>query len=164
MIRNALSVLPTRPVLYIVPVIVVMVMSFYYWDIYTKCANNKQFRTSLNESLHSAAAPVPFKLADFTDFYWDRVRVVENFKPKKRNVECPLGWNWASGERESLMATGLLTVLIFVQEGVIIQYLELRSDEVAFRGADSSITPETAVFNIGTNPVNSGGVTLTLKQ
>jgi len=164
MIRNALSVLPTRPIMYIVPVIVVLVMSFYYWDIYTKCANNKQFRTSLNESLHAADAGVKFKLAEFTDFFWDRVRVVENFNPERRNVECPLGWNWASGERESLIASGLLTVLIFAQQGTIVEYHELRGDEVAFRGADSSLTPEAAVFNIGANPVNSNGVTLTLNK
>jgi hypothetical protein len=150
--------------MYIVPVIVVLVMSFYYWDIYTKCANNKQFRTSLNESLHAADASVKFKLAEFTDFFWDRVRVVENFNPERRNVECPLGWNWASGERESLIASGLLTVLIFAQQGTIVEYHELRGDEVAFRGADSSLTPEAAVFSIGTNPVNSNGVTLTLNN
>ncbi len=164
MIKDALSVLPTRPVVYLVPVIVVLVMSFYYWDIYSRCTNNKQFRTSLNELLHSVDAPVPFRLMDFTNFSWDRVRVVENFKPEKRNVECPLGWNWSSSERDSLIASGLLTVLIFVQEGIIVKYLELRSDEVAFRGADSSLTLESAVFNIGTNPVNSSGVTLTLKN
>ena len=164
MIRNALSVLPTRPIVYIVPLLVVLVMSFYYWDIYTKCANNKQFRTSLNESLHAADTSVKFKLAKFTDFFWDRVRVIENFSPERRNVECPLGWNWSSGERESLVASGLLTVLIFAQEGVIVEYHELRSDEVAFRGADSSLTPEAAVFNVGTNPVNSNGVTLTLNN
>jgi hypothetical protein len=164
MIRNALSVLPTRPIMYIVPLIVVLVMTFYYWDIYTKCANNKQFRTSLNESINSADVTVQFKLTEFTDFYWDRVRIVENFNPEKRNVECPLGWNWASGERESLIASGLLTVLIFAQEGTIVEYHEIRSDEVAFRGADSSLTPQAAVFSIGTNPVNSNGVTLTLKN
>jgi len=164
MIRNALSVLPTRPIMYIVPVIVVLVMSFYYWDIYTKCANNKQFRTSLNESLQSVDAGKQFRLTDFTDFYWDRVRIVGNFNPERRDVECLFDWNWSSGERESLMASGLLTVLIFAQEGVIVEYHELRSDEVAFRSADSSLSPVAAVFNVGTNPVNSNGVTLTLNN
>jgi hypothetical protein len=163
-IRNALSVLPTRPVLYLVPVIVALVMSFYYWDIYTKCDNNKQFRTSLNELLHSMEASEKFRLEDFTNFFWDRVRIVENFKPERRNTECPFDWNWSSSERESLISSGLLTVLIFVYEGIIVGYQELRSDEVAFRGADSSLTPEAAVFNIVTNSGNSSSVTLTLKK
>ena len=101
---------------------------------------------------------------DVTDFGWDKVRVVTNFKPERRNVECPLDWNWSSGERDSLIASGLLSVLIFAQEGTIIEYHEVRSDEVSFLGADSSLTPQSAVFNIGTNSINSRGVTLTLNN
>ncbi len=162
MIKSVLAVLPTRPVVYIVPVVVVLVMSFYYWNLYAKCANNKQFRTSLNELLHSVDATEQFRLADFTGFAWDRVRIVGSFKPERRNVECPLDWNWPGGERETLMASGLLTVLIFAQEGTVVEYHELRGDEVAFSGADSSLTPDTALFEIGTNPVDGNGVTLTL--
>jgi hypothetical protein len=164
MIRDALSVLPTRPIVYIVPLIMVLVISFYYRDMYTKCTNIKQFRTSLNELLHSADAPAQFRLMDLTDFMWDRVRVVTNFKFERRNLECPFGWNWSSGERESLVASGLLTALIFTQQGTMVEYLELRSDEVAFRGAGSSLTPETAVFGIKTKSVNSSSVTLTLSN
>jgi len=36
MIKSALAVLPARPVVCIVPVIVVLLMSFYYWNRYTK--------------------------------------------------------------------------------------------------------------------------------
>ena len=164
MIKRMLSVLPTRPVLFIVPVIVVLVMLFYYRDIYVKCANNKQFRTSLNELLQAEDAPREFRLRDFTDFVWDRVRVVVKFEPKKRNTECPFGWNWSSGERESLLTSGLLTVLIFAHEGMIVEYHELRGDEIEFRGADSSLTPEAAVFSIGANSVNNSGVALTLNK
>ncbi len=164
MIRGALSVLPTRPVMYIVPVIVLLVMSFYYYDLYAKCANNKQFRTSLNELLQAEDAPEQFRLRDFTDFVWDRVRIVVKFEPEKRNTECLFGWNWSSGERETLLTSGLLTVLIFAQEGMIVEYHELRGDEVEFRGADSSLTPEAAVFSIGSNSVNSSGVALTLNK
>ena len=164
MIRNALSVLPTRPVLYFVPVLVVLVMSFYYWDVYSKCANNKEFRTSLNEILHSMDAPEKFRLTDFTGFAWDRVRIVENFKPEKRNIECPFSWNWPGDERDSLMTSGLLTVLIFVSEGIIVGYQELRRDEVAFRGADASLSAEAAVFSVSRNSANISGVTLTLKK
>lgn len=156
MIRNALSVLPTRPVLYLVPVLVVLVMSFYYWDVYSKCDNNKQFRTSLNELLHSMDGPEKFRLTDFTGFTWDRVRIVENFKPERRNTECPFGWNWPGDERDSLMTSGLLTVLIFVHEGIIVGYQELRSDEVAFRGVDASLTTEAAVFKVKKNSTGNG--------
>lgn len=164
MIRDALSVLPTRPILYIVPVVIGLVMSVYYWDIYTKCTDIKRFRTSLNEVLHSSEIPGQFRLTDFTGFAWDQVRIVANFKPEGRDTECPFDWNWPGVERDSLIASGLLTVLIFVQEGAIVKYHELRDDEVAFRGADSSLTPKAAVFNIGRNSVTNSGVTLTLNN
>lgn len=164
MIRDALSVIPTRPVLYIAPVIVVLVMSIYYWDIYTKCTNNKQFRTSLNGLLHSVDGSAQFRLMDSTDFMWDRVRIMENFEPGRRKIECPFDWNWPSGERESLITSGLLTVLIFAQEGRIVEYFELRSDEVAFRGADFGLKSKNAVFSVRKNFDDRGGVTLTLKN
>ncbi len=164
MIRDALSVLPTRPVVFVVPVIVVLVMSWYYWDMYGKCTDIKQFRASLNEELHSLQTPARFRLADFTDFMWDQVRIVEQFDPEIRSSECPLGWNWPSGERDSLIASGLLTLVIFLHKGMIVEYLELRSDEVAFRGAETSLSPETAVFNIVAHSADSAGVTLTLNE
>jgi hypothetical protein len=162
MIKKALSVMPARPVLYIVPVIVVLVLSFYYWDIYSRCTGNQQFRTSLNELLHSDGSGAQFQLTDITGFMWDRVRVVTNFEPESRTSQCPFGWNWPDGERDSLIASGLLTVLIFVDKGTMVQVLELRGDEVAFHGADSSLTPQAAVFRVGTNSDNGTGYTLTL--
>jgi hypothetical protein len=163
-IRDALSVIPARPVVFVVPVIVVLVMSWYYWDMYSKCTDIKQFRASLNQELHSLQTPAHFRLVDFTRFKWDQVRIVAQFEPEIRSTECPLGWNWPSGERDSLIASGLLTVMIFLQKGVIVSYLELRSDEVAFRGAETSLSPQAAVFNIGTRYAERGGVTLTLNN
>ena len=164
MIKNALSVMPTRPIVYIVPAIVILVMSFYYGDIYATCQGNKQFRASLKELLAAANGSGQFRLADATKFGWDRVRVVTDFKPEASGAECPFDWNWPRGERDSLIASGLLTVLIFVRRGAIVNYLELRHDEVAFHGADASLSPRAAVFSIGANPDHSGGVKLTLNN
>lgn len=164
MIKEALSVLPARPILFVVPVIVVLVMSFYYSDVYSRCTGNKQFRALLNETLSSAHTGAQFRLEDITAFAWDRVRIVTNFEPERRSNECPFSWNWPSDERESLIASGLLTVLIFVYRGAIVEYLELRGDEVAFRGADSSLSPQGAVFSVMPNADDSRGVTLTLKN
>ena len=161
MIKNVLSVVPTRPIRYIVPLIVVLVLSFYYWDQYSRCMNNQQLRTSLNELLHSKDSGSQFRLGEITHFAWDRVRIVTGFKPENMSGECPFGWNWPDGERDSLIAAGLLTVLIFVNKGAIVEYLELRDDEVAFHGADSSLAPQAAVFSVDTN---SAGVTLTLDR
>ncbi|MCP4391781.1 MAG: hypothetical protein GY802_26030 [Gammaproteobacteria bacterium] len=164
MIKNALSVMPTRPIVFIVPLVVVLVLAFYYWDMYARCDGNRQFRASLNELLGSMGASGQFRLTDATDFGWDRVRIVTGFKPETRSAECPLGWNWADGERDTLIASGLLTVLIFVRRGAIVNYLELRHDEVAFKGTDFSLSPKAAVFGIATNYSDGNGVRLTLNN
>lgn len=104
-----------------------------------------------------------FRLSEFTDFIWDKVRIAVNIKPGERNAECPFGWNWAEAERESLMASGLLTVLMFGHGESIVGYAELRSDEIAFRGIESSLTPQTAVFTVGAGSTGNG-VSLTLSQ
>ncbi len=164
MIKSALAVLPTRPVLYIVPIIVVLAMSFYYWNLYTECTNNKQFRNTLNEFLYSEDRPTEFRLADFTGLAWDKVRIVTNFNPERRNIECPFGWNWSRGERESLIASNLLTVMVFAYDGLIVEYLELRSDRVAFENVNSSLSPDEAKFNIVRNQSDTTGVILNLIQ
>jgi hypothetical protein len=164
MIKDALAVMPARPIVYLVPVIVIVVMSFYYGDIYSKCTGNRQFRVSLNELLATVDASGQFRLTDATRFAWDRVRIVTDFKPEASGAECSFDWNWPRGERDSLIASGLLTVLVFVHRGAIVNYLELRHDEVAFHGADSSLSPNAAVFSVGANPDHSGGIKLTLKN
>jgi hypothetical protein len=161
MIKNALSVLPTRPIRYIVPLIVIVVLTLYYSEQYNKCNDIKQFRTSLNHSVQSKGLSEMFRLADYTDFAWDKVRIASNIRPGERNAECPFGWNWKEGERESLMSAGLLTVLMFGHGESIVGYAELRSDEVQFLGVESGLTPDAAEFTVDKN--TSGiGVSLTL--
>ena len=163
MFNNALSVLPTKPIRFIVPIIVVVVLTLYYWGQYTKCNNIKQFRTSLNESVRASSPSENFRLADYTNFIWDKVRIATRIKPGERNAECPFGWNWGKGERESLMSAGLLTVLMFGHGDGIVGYAELRSDEINFLGVKSSLTPDSAEFTIGENS-SGNGVSLTLRQ
>ena len=150
--------------MYIAPVIVVLVLVFYYRDLYVKCTDIRLYREALNEVLPLHDRSVQFRLAEFTRFSWDKVRIVARLEPHNRTVECPFGWNWASGERETLAASGLLSALMFARQGTIVRYLEVRNDEVAFHGADSSLTPQTAVFTFGKNLDDGSAVTLTLND
>ena len=163
MIKDRLSVLPARPVLFIAPLIVVLVLFFYYRDQYTKCTDIKQYRASLNALLRAEDAPGQFRLVDFTDFEWNKVRIVAKVEPDTISNPCPFDWNWESGERDSLLSTGLLTALIFGLEGKVVSYFELRGDEVEFHGAEGNLTPESAVFTIGKDS-GDGSVTLTLDR
>ena len=164
MFKDALSAIPSRPVVFIAPVIVVLVLVFYYRDLYLKCTDIRLHREALNEVVSSHDRSARFRLAEFTRFSWDKVRIVARLKPHTRTVECPFGWNWRSGERETLAASGLLSALMFARQGTIVKYLEVRSDEIAFRGADSSLTPQTAVFTVGKTFDDGSAVTLTLND
>lgn len=164
MIKDALSALPAKPAFYLAPILVVIVLSFYYRDQYNKCVEIKQNRAALNEHLRSLGSQAQFRLADFTNFAWNKVRIVADVKPDTISETCPLDWNWGDGERDALIASGHLTAIIFGQQGQVVRYLELRADEVTFRGAEDHLTPETAVFEVSRPAGSAGSVTLTLKH
>ena len=104
MIKNALSVLPTRPIVYIVPLIVVLVMSLYYADVYSRCSAGKEFRASLNNTLMARANGSQLRLENVTGFAWDRVRIVTGFDQERNDGACHFAWNWADEAREALSA------------------------------------------------------------
>ncbi len=162
MIKDALSTVPSKPALYIAPILVVLVLSLYYRDQYNQCTGIKRERAALNEFLQSIDASQPFRLADFTPFDWNKVRIVAPVKPGTIADECPFDWNWASDERDSLLADGLLTSIVFGQKGQVVSYLELRGDQVEFRDAEGHLTPEAAVFDLRRKSGDPGGVILTL--
>lgn len=164
MIKDALSTLPAKPALFIAPVLVVLVLSLYYRDQYNKCVDIRQTRAELNQHLLSLGASARFRLADFTDFAWNKVRIVAAVKPGTISDTCPLDWNWPNGERDALIASGRLTAMIFGQEGQVVRYLELRADEVQFLEAAEQLTPTTAVFDLRRKIGDAGGVTLMLQK
>jgi len=164
MIKDALSAVPAKPALIIAPLLAVLVLSLYYRDQYHKCVDIRQARAALNAILLAPDSPALFRLADFTDFAWTKVRIVASVVPDTISETCPLDWNWADGERERLLASGRLTAMMFGQQGQIVRYLELRGDEVEFRQVEGNLTPESAVFNLARKSGNAGGVTLTLKK
>jgi hypothetical protein len=163
MIKNALSAVPSRPALFIAPLLVVLVLSLYYRDQYNKCVDIKQSRAALNEQLLALGSPAQFRLADFTDFAWTRVRIVASVTADTISDACPLDWNWDSGERDALMSSGRLAAMMFGQKGQVVRYLELRGDQVEFRGTENSLSPNEAVFEVLRKSGADGGVTLTLK-
>ena len=163
MIKDALSSVPSKPALWIAPILVVLVLSLYYRDQYVKCVEIRQTRNALNEHLLALGSPAHFRLAEFTDFSWTSVRIVASVSSDTISVTCPLGWNWDSGERESMLASGQLAAMVFVSQGQVIRYVELRGDQVEFRETEGNITPQAADFSVLHKP-DSDGVVLTLNQ
>ncbi len=163
MIKDALSALPAKPALFIAPLLVVVVLSLYYRDQYRKCVDIKHARDELNQQLRSLQTGSIFRLADFTDFAWNKVRIVASVEAGTISETCPFDWNWAGDERDSLLAAGLLTAVIFGNQGRVVGYLELRADEVEFRGTEGDLTPDAAVFRVEAGAGDSSAVVLSLE-
>lgn len=162
MIKDAFTTLPAKPALYIAPILVVLVLSLYYRDQYNQCTGIKRERAALNDYLRSLDGSTPFRMVDFTAFEWNKVRIVAPVKPGTIADECPFDWNWASGERDALLADGLLTSIVFGLKGQVVSYLELRGDEVEILGAEGNLQPQAAVFDVKRKSGDAAGVTLTL--
>ena len=161
-IRDALSVLPAKPALFIAPVLVVLVLSLYYHDQYQKCVDIRLSRAELTAHLRSMSTGELFRLGDFTGFDWNKVRIVARVEPGTISDSCPFGWNWPAGERDILLSGGLLSALIFGKDGRVVGYLELRADEVLFEGAEGNLTRHEAAFRIEAPRATNGAVELRL--
>ncbi len=159
LIRDALSVLPARPAVLAAPVIVVVVLSLYYWDLREKCVDIRDTRQAFHDHLRSLGSGERFRLADFFEFDWNKVRIVARVQPGTISDECLLDWNWAGEERESLIESGRLSVLIFGHRGSVVGYYELHRDQIAFDEIESQLTPETAEFRID-HAAESDAITL----
>lgn len=147
MIHRALNAIPAKPVLYIAPLIVVLAMAFYYSSLKSECvgrASQRQaFLQHVSEAANSGSA---LKLSDITDFPWQQVKGFVKFKPRHQTSSCPFGWDWSSEQRQDLITSGLLSVLIFFNEGSVSKYIEFRSDRILMDDFDKALTPDSAVF------------------
>ena len=155
MLKDAFARVPSKPALFIAPLLVIVVLSLYYRDQYRQCVEIRDMRESLGQYLETLSPPARFRLADFTDFAWNRVRIVASVDADTISDTCPLGWNWPRGERDTLMASGGLAAMVFGDQGRIVSYVEWRADRIEFRGAGDNLAPDEAVFEVTRK---SGGI------
>ena len=139
-------------------------LSLYYWDLRAKCVDIKQVRESLYQRLISMPPGAQFRLAEFTEFDWNKVRIVARVGPGTISDECHFDWNWPLGERESLIESGKLSALVFGLRGRVVGYFELRRDEIAFDALDGQLTPATAIFDLARVPAAGRTVSLSLVE
>ena len=147
MIHRALNSIPARPVLYIAPLIIVLVMVFYYSSLKNECVGRvSQRQTFLQHVSQAANSGSTLKLLDITDFPWQQVKGFADFKPQHKTDSCPFGWDWSSDQRQDLISSGLLSVLIFFDKGLVSKYIEFRGDRILIDDFDKALTPDSAVF------------------
>lgn len=164
MFKDTFARVPSKPALLIAPFLVVLVLTLYYRDQYTRCVQVRDTRNAFSEHLQALATPGRFRLADFTDFPWNKVRVVASVSADTISDTCPLDWNWQHGERDMLIESGGLAAMIFGQQGQVVRYVELRAAEIEFRGAEGNLSLAEAVFSVTRKAGNAGGFVLTLEK
>lgn len=155
MLNRMLDGMPTRPVVYIVPVVVILVLLFYFTDLKQRCIYQAGLRASFEQAVQNNDQSSIFRLAEITPFTWDKVKIFSKFKPERKAKSCPFGWDWSPEERELIISSDLLTVLIFANKGKLSKYIELNSEQVTFDVFEKSLLPETALFVIKRNGSNT---------
>lgn len=149
MIHRALNSIPARPVLVIAPLLVATVLVVYYWNLHRECVGQAALRDSFVQGIARAAdSGEILRLTDVAVFPWEHVKGFVNFKPQHKKRSCPFGWDWSDAERQNIIDSDLLSVLIFFNEGEIANLIEFRKDRLAIEEFESGLTPGTARFSV----------------
>lgn len=157
MLKDALAGMPTRPVLYLSLTVLVAVLGYHFFTTYQSCRSHGESREALEAAIDaSSGADSPLRLSQVTDFAWDRADILVNYKPEGSTTDCPFGWDWSREQRENLVAQDLLTVIVFLRDGKLVNYLEYARDHADFADVENPYTPETAVFRVSPSPSDPG--------
>jgi hypothetical protein len=157
MLKDALAGLPTRPVLYISTIVLVLGLGYHFLSSYRDCRGHAELREALRTAIQASAdAETPLRLSAITDFPWDRAEILVNYKPGGSSTDCPFQWDWSRDMREELIDADLLTVVVFLRDGRLVDYLEYRRDWADFADVKNPYTPGTAVFRVTPSPTMPG--------
>ena len=161
MLKDALAGLPTRPVVVLSLAVLVLGLGYHFLTTYQSCSGHSQLREALRAAIKAGAeSNAPVRLSRITDFAWDSADILVNYKPDGSTSDCPFQWDWSRQTRENLIAGDLLTVIVFVRDGKLANYLEFRRDRADFVAVKNPYTPETAVFKVVPSPTYPNGYTL----
>ena len=162
MLKDALAGLPTRPVVYLALAVLVLGLGYYFLTTYQSCSSHAQLRESLRAAIKASAGGTgPVELARITEFPWDRADILVNYKPSGATTDCPFQWDWSRETRDRLIAGDLLTVIVFLRDDKMVNYLEYRGDRTDFVHVENPYSPQTAIFSVEPSPHNPNGYRLT---
>ena len=152
-IQDSLAGLSTRPVLVFALPILILGAGWHFFSTYQSCNAHAEMRTRLGAAIAaSAESGTPVEFARIIDFPWERADILVNYKPEGATDNCPFDWDWSREHREKLIAADLLTVIVFLNGGRLVNYLEYPRDEADFAGVRNPYTPETARFEAKPSP------------
>ncbi len=156
-IQTALRSLPSKPVVFIAPAIMAMVLCWYYYDIYRICTHRAGHTMVLDRALERAAGDSsPFVLEDVFPADWDTVRIFQNYQPESKSFDCPFGWHLSDDERDTIASQGDLTVLAFYKDKLLVDFADYRSSKASFSISDAPIERRGVAFAV-TKKEGDGG-------
>ena len=165
-LKEALAGLSTRPALYLALIVLLAGFGYHIIATYQSCRGHAELRDRLYAAIAASAggsSPGPIRLSRITDFPWDRAEILVNYKPGGATTDCPFQWDWSREKRADLIARDLLTVIVFLEDGRLVDYLEFRRDRADFVAVNNPYTPETAVFDVAPSPEGAGAFILSAK-
>ena len=152
-LRNAFAGVSTRPVLYLALAVLILGVGYHLFTTYKSCREHSALREDLRAAIVGGSEDArPVRLSGVTGFSWDRADILVNYKPEGATTDCPFGWDWSRAQREALIAADRLTVIVFLRDGQLVNYLEYPRDQADFVGVKNPYTPETAVFDVRPSP------------
>ena len=163
MLKRLFAGLPTKPIYYLALAVFPLAVLYHYGTIYSDCTGHAGLRAAFLSALRAPAesgAPARLHLAGLTDFDWDAATIVVNYQPTGGTTDCPFGWDWSEEQRDDLIRSELLTIIVFKNRGEIVNYLEYNRYRAEFIEVDNPYTPETAVFEIRQTPTDRSEILL----
>ncbi len=148
-IHSALNSIPAKPAMFLAPLLIILVLATYYWKVKIDCQAQAELRDQFVVSVTDAGMRgQPLRLDELYSEHWEFAKTFQNFQPKHRKQSCPLGWDWSDQIRQELINSGMLSVIIFFNEGVIAHILEFNNDRISVEEIDGRITRDLAVFKV----------------
>ena len=152
--------MPAKPGVVVALVLVVGVLSVFYYTTYAACSHNARQRAVLVAGIE-AASGAKVRFADVMGFAWDKIRIAQGFKPAGKVTSCPFGWDWSADERHRLTSAGLLTVIAFMEGGKPVEVIDISGEDVRFEELKDDYMRDEAVFTV--EPQDGGTPRFVLK-
>src|SRR5215218_1862507 len=93
---------------------------------------------SSDEIADAVESGKPFRLADVTDFEWDRLYVIPAYS-SQRDVERQLGFHWGDAEHSDFRTTDGGSLLAFVRDGEVVEAFDQDAGDGVFVCLDGEV-------------------------
>jgi hypothetical protein len=84
-IHRALNSIPSKPVMFLAPLLIVLVLISYYWNVKSDCQDQVELRDKFVVSVANAGETgQPLRLDELYSANWEFAKTFQDFQPKHR--------------------------------------------------------------------------------